>query len=447
MPYSISPQRRQASAFDNIETKTETVQTILRRLLAPITSGEQQVQRTMLGLAICTGISQFAGVLVFIILAKALTPLAFGKLSGAVFLQQLLTTIGIAGIRNVVIRECIQNPEVKGLIGGSYLFLSSGIGLLTLLCTALTVSFLPIGYDEKLAYLLIAFGHLGACLFPGALFDAEHLQVEAAVITTICEVGSLIVFAICWWIDWITVPSAAVLFAAKWFVSAIIGLMQFKLRHPACCLRVDYSTLLKLWRSARVLSLGTMLNVAPAALGVTLTRILFGPIQAGMFAVAAFVFRTHATLIGLFTRTIYPHVIGKFGETKSFKRRLFAAYLGVTTTLTIVGAFCSELMIRYLLPMEFKQSRWMIALMLIAATVRVGGIIGNMYLIAHQKEGRLTTIAIFGVMAFALTLLIPLDIAGGSRMALAIIASSAATLLSLVRSSAPYTLSHSNERS
>jgi O-antigen/teichoic acid export membrane protein len=401
----------------------------------------------MLGLAICTGISQLAGAIVFVILAKALTPLEFGHLSGAVFLQQLFTTIGIAGLRNVVIRESIQSPGKKGLIGGSYLFLSGGIGLFTVLITALTVSFLPIGYDEKLAYLLIAFGHLGACLFPLALFDAEQLQVEAAAITTICEVGCLIAFAVCWWTNGITVPSAAVFFAAKWCVSSIIGLTQFKLRHPAYGLRVDYLTLLDLLKSAQVLSLGTMLNVAPAALGVTLTRILFGPIQAGLFAVAAFVFRTHATVIGLFTRTVYPHVIGKFGETKSFKRRLFAAYLGVTTTLTIVGAVCSELMIRYVLPMEFKQSRWMIALMLVAATVRVGGIIGNMYLIAHQKERRLTTIAVFGVMAFALTLLIPLDIAGGSRMALATIVSATVTLLSLVSLFASYTLSHSNERS
>ncbi|WP_145349853.1 lipopolysaccharide biosynthesis protein [Roseimaritima multifibrata] len=337
----------------------------------------------------------------------------------------------------MVIRESLQNPQNKEYIAGSYFLLCAGVGVLAFLLTALTVCFLPIGNDEKLAYWLIAFGNLGACLFPLALFDAEQLQVEAAVIATICEVCTLSALAFCWWIEWITVPIAAVFFGAKWWACALIGLADFKRRHRSFRPRIDHSTLLKLWRSARVLSVGTILNVAPAAIGVTLTRILFGPIQAGLFAVAAFVFRAHAMLIGLLTRTVYPHVIGRFGETLSFKRRLFAAYFGVTLTLTIMAAVCSELGIRYVLPKEFVHARWMIALMLVAATVRVGGIIGNMYLIAQQKEHQLTVIAILSVVAFTVSLSLPIDIAGGSQVAFSTIVSAAITLLSLVGLSAP----------
>jgi O-antigen/teichoic acid export membrane protein len=403
----------------------------LRQFRFAKTPGERQVSVTMVGLVVFTGISQAAGAVTFLILTNGLTTIEFGKLAGALFLQQFFATMSISGFRNIAIREMIRRPERRDQIAGSYLFLSGGMGALILILTALVVSFLPIETDERLCYLLIAFGHWGACLFPTALFDADQSQVAAVAISTLCEAIAVGVIAVCWWIDSLTIPIAAGVIAGKWIASAVLGIAVYKFRHAALRPIFDLAEVKSLWNSAGLMSLATLLNVAPAALGVTLTRILFGSAQAGLFGVAAFVFRTHVTLIGLLTRAVYPHIIGRFGETTSFKKRLLAAYLGLTATLTVLGLICSELMVRYLLPPEFEATRSMIALMLVAATVRVGGIIGNMYLIARHSERLLVIISLLSGFVFGMVLCLPVGAPGGMRTAFAMIAAALVTLVSL----------------
>ncbi|MCP4888050.1 MAG: oligosaccharide flippase family protein [Planctomycetaceae bacterium] len=107
----------------------------------PVTEGERQVAFSMSGLVICMVISQACAAATFLIFANSLGTANFGKLSGAIFLQNFFSTMSISGFRSVVIRELIKRPERQSRIIGSYLFLSGLIGCVILLLTTSTVFF------------------------------------------------------------------------------------------------------------------------------------------------------------------------------------------------------------------------------------------------------------------------------------------------------------------
>ncbi|MDG2223953.1 MAG: hypothetical protein P8L85_21410 [Rubripirellula sp.] len=386
----------------------------------------------MLGLVGCTVASQLCGAFAFLIFANALSTSELGILSSALFLQQFFATMSISGLRSIVIREIVRQPDQRNAFAGSYLLLSGSIGLVIVFFTALITHVLPIGNDERFVYVAIAVGHVGACLIPNALFDAENRQVHAAAISTACELMFVVIIACFGGFGGLSMPLAAGLIAGKWIVSAIAGFWEFNRINASFRPTVNRSAVVILYKSAQLTSLATVLNVAPAAIGVVLTRVLFGSTQAGLFAIAAFVFRTHATLVGLLTRTIYPHVVGALGETVSFKARMLRGYLAYTLTLTGMGFICSELLLSYILRPEFQSSRWMIAIMLVAATIRVGGIIGNMYLIARFQERLLACFSVMSVAAFAIVQLAPTGLSGGHQTAFATLVAASVTLLSLI---------------
>jgi len=396
------------------------------------TPRERQVAGTMLGLAFWTAISQACGLTALLLFANALSPADFGKLSGAIFLQQFFSTISVSGFRSVVIREIVKRPEHRDAIAGSYLFLAVLLGLLIFLVTAVAVWWLPIESEERTVYLVIALGHVGACLIPNALYDASQSQVRGAAVSASVEIAGTLAIGVGFLLSVITIPVAAALIAGKWIAAAIIGLADYTRQQNDFRPRLDQSQIRSLWKSARLMSFATMLNVAPAALGVPLTRVLFGAGEAGLFAIAAFVFRTHATVAGLLTRTVFPHVAGVYGETGSFKRRLFIAFGCLSASLTAIAVICSEMMLRGFLPEEYHAARWTIALMLVAATIRVGGVLGNMYLITRYRERLLAAIAVGGMLTFAMILVLPMDNAGRNQTALAILGSSIVMTASLL---------------
>jgi O-antigen/teichoic acid export membrane protein len=388
------------------------------------TSGERRVAGTMLGLAFWTIVSQACGVSVLLMFANSLSTADFGKLSGAMFLQQFFSTISVSGFRSIVIREIVKRPQDHNLIAGSYLFLSALLGGLILLGTLIIVLLLPLGMDERMAYGLIAFGHIGACLIPNALYDASQSQVRGAGLAAIVEVFATLAIVICFCVGAITIPVAASLVTGKWIVTAIAGLADYGRRQDNFRPRVDRHQVRSLWSSARLMSVATTLNVAPAALGVPLTRALFGAGEAGLLAIAVFVFRTHALVTGLLTRTVFPHVAGTFGETQSFIRRMALAYGSLTLFLTTMAVIGSEIMLRFFLPPEYLAARWTIALILVAATIRVGGVAGNLYLIARYRERTLLAISMTGMTVFAISLMLPLNMDGRNQTAIAILTAS-----------------------
>ncbi|MCP4888052.1 MAG: hypothetical protein GY904_15730 [Planctomycetaceae bacterium] len=62
-------------------------------------------------------------------------------------------------------------------------------------------------------------------------------------------------------------------------------------------------------------------------------------------------------------------------------------------------------------------------IILLAATIRVAGVVGNMYLVAHYHERTLIAIAIIAFVAFGFTIALPLPVAGRNQIGLAIVAS------------------------
>ncbi|MCP4885499.1 MAG: hypothetical protein GY904_02680 [Planctomycetaceae bacterium] len=340
--------------------------------------------------------------------------------------------MSVSGLRSIVIREIVRQPDQRNAFAGSYLLLSGSIGLVIVFVTVLITHILPIGNDERFVYVAIAVGHVGACLIPNALFDAENRQVHAAAISTACELMFVVIIACLGGFGGLSMPLAACLIAGKWIVSAIAGFWEYNRINASFRPTVNRSAVVVLYKSAQLTSLATVLNAAPAAFGVVLTRLLFGSTQAGLFAIAAFVFRTHATLVGLLTRTIYPQVVGGLGETAAFKARMLRSYVAYTLALTGMGFICSELLLRYILRTDFQSSWWMIAVMLVAATIRVGGIIGDMYLIARFQERRLVVFSVMSVAAFAIVQFAPIGRSGGYQTAFATLVAASVTLLSLV---------------
>ncbi|MCP4888051.1 MAG: hypothetical protein GY904_15725 [Planctomycetaceae bacterium] len=212
--------------------------------------------------------------------------------------------------------------------------------------------FLPIENDEKLAYWLIAFGHVGACLIPNAIYDAKKEQVSGAIIATGVDVVTVVIMAVCFAFDLINIPIAAGLIASKWIMVATCSLSDYLLRYPEIWPSLDRNQSRALWSSARIMSIATTLNVLPISLGALLTRILFGASEAGIFAIAAYVLRTHVRIIGLLNRTVYPHVVGACGETSSFVKRMFVAYGGFTLLLSAAALLCSEIALSFFFPVR-----------------------------------------------------------------------------------------------
>ncbi len=385
----------------------------------------------MSGLVLCVTVSQLCGATMFLIFANALEASEFGILSGALFLQQFISTLNVSGFRSVVIRELVQQPNHRQSITGTYLLLSGGSGLLIFAVTALLLSFFPLAGDERWAYLLIALGHIGASLFPNAMYDADQAQVRGASIIAITEMLGLACVAVCSFFDFISLPVAAVLVAGKWVTSAVVGLADYRFTRDDFQPRFDRSQMRTIWKSSRLMALATMLNVAPLALGVPLTCFLFGANEGGLFAIGAFAFRTHSTIIGLLTRTIYPHVSGVQGESVSFIKRMLAVYASVTISLAVAGVVCGALVLRYCLASEYSAAHLTLVLMLVAATIRAGGVLGNMYLVARKQERTLLILAIGSAGVFVLILLLPLGISGKVHTASAVIGASLVMTASL----------------
>ncbi|WP_197451782.1 lipopolysaccharide biosynthesis protein [Rosistilla oblonga] len=396
------------------------------------TAGERRVASVMIGLVICTVVSQTCAAATFLLFANSLGTADFGKLSGAMFFQQFFSTLSVSGFRNVVIRELVKHPEQQNAITGSYLFLSGGIGLVMVFLLAIASLLVPIDSGERMAYLVISIGHVGACLIPNAIYDAKGQQVRGASIAACVDVIAVMLTSALFGLEMISVPIAASLVAGKWTLVAAASLTDLAVRNADFRPSFDWSQASSLWKSARMMSIATTLNVAPLSLGVSLTRILFGAGEAGLFAIAAFVLRSHVTVIGLLTRTVFPHVVSATGETPSFARRVFAAFGGVTLLVTTAAFACSEVALAFFLPSEYQASRITIAIVLLAGTVRVAGVVGNMYLVAQYSEQALVAIAIVGVAVFAIALVIPLPVCGRNQMALALLASSATMAVNLL---------------
>lgn len=352
------------------------------------TPAGRQALRNLIGLVVCTGISQACALGVLLILTHGLSQSAFGAVIFALNVQTYLFTIGTFGLTTVVVRDLTQQPEKTDETITAYLTIVTVASVLVGVVTAVVAAVVPVSWDERVMLWCMAAGNVAACLNLNPIYDAAHKQALAAGITLPGDcllIGIILAFYLA---GSLTVTSVGIAMMGKW--SLTIALQAAVLHRVIRPLRLCHNGrwIRRLLSAGRPMVLAVFLWLVPLRGGVVLTRLAQGTAETAVYGFALQL-ASPALFAGLIlVQIIRPHILGPMGVHSRFLTKLVViastALLGIWTATVAV----SQVIIRLMNLPEYGAGAMAVAILagsfILAA---VNGFLDAYLLRVHNGEG------------------------------------------------------------
>lgn len=289
------------------------------------TPAGRQALRNLIGLAVCTGVSQACALGVLLVLTHGLSQAAFGAVIFALNVQTYLITLGTFGLTTIVVRDLTQQPEKADETTTAYLTIVVVASSLTGLATAVVAAVLPISWDERVMLWCVAAGNVFACLNLNALYDAAHRQALAAALMVPGDLLLIGVVGGCWAAGGLTVFAVGVAVILRFAATATLQAAAVRGRVYSARLSWHRGRAWKMIRAGQPMLWSALLYSVPMSGGVVLMRVFQSEERTAVYGLAFQLVAAELLLVSLAMRVLYPHITGPYGLRARFVCQLALA--------------------------------------------------------------------------------------------------------------------------
>ncbi len=396
---------------------------LVRLLRAFNTRAGRQAARNLLGIAVCTTLSQLALLGVIVIAANHLGPAGFGSFIFALTLQNYLCLIGSAGAQPVVVRDAAANPERLDQITTSFFAVTGSISLLVAACAIGGALIAPLSPDERDVILLFAVASIAASINLSPLFDVQHQQLKGTLGPTLADLLTIAVTALLAQTGALTLRGLGMVLACKWVLGTAIQALLFHFSVRRIRLQFEPRAALGLARSSLPILASYFLCIMPLSFGVLFLRFFRGAEATGVFGLACQAAALTFAFAWLGIRIIQPHIGGEYGLHPGFIRKLLVFLLLFLLGLGGAAFLGGALVIWYFFDPAFREAIIPMGVLIAASAILSAGVAASLYLLRFRRERRVLGIYLVSSVIYlaGCALLIPeYGIAGAANLTLVV---------------------------
>lgn len=398
------------------------------------TRAGRNAARNLVGIAVCTALSQAAMLGMIVLAANHLEPAVFGSFLFVLTVQNYLSLIGSAGAQPAVVRDAAAHPERMDEITSAFFAVTGMSGLLIGICALVGAFVAPLSPDERAVILLFAVANVAGSMNLSPLFDSQRQQMKGSVGTTIADMLAIASAGFLALSGWLSLQAIGIILACKWIAGTLIQALLYHFTVRSIRLRFSVSDAWRMARSSYPILASYFLCILPLSFGVFFLRFFRGPEATGIFGLACQIGSLTFAFAWLGIRIIQPHIGGEFGLHATFIRKLIlflalfliglgsAAFLGGTVVIWI--AFDAA----------FRDAIAPMGVLITASVILSAGVAASLYLLRLHQERVVLIIYVSSATVYlgGCGLLVPdHGIAGAAAMTLvaAVVATSATLVL------------------
>jgi O-antigen/teichoic acid export membrane protein len=396
---------------------------LVRFVRAYNTRAGRHAARNLVGLAVCTGLSQLAMLGVLVLAANHLGAAGFGSFIFALTVQNVLALIGSAGAQPVVVRDAALHPERMDEIASAFFTVTGASSLLIASAVIAGSFFVPLSPDEREVIILFAVANIAASINLSPLFDAQHQQMRGTAGTTIADLLAISTVALLALAGSLTLLAFGIILAGKWILSTLNQALLYHFTIRRFRLRLSLRDAWRMARSSYPILASYFLCILPLNFGVFFLRFFRGQEATGVFGLACQIGLLTFAFGWLGIRVIMPHIGGEFGLDRGFIRKLVLFLLLYLTGLGLAAFLGGSLVIWIAFDPAFRQAIMPMGVLVAASTVLSAGVVASLYLLRFHGERRVLFVyaCSAGIYLGGCALLVPeYGIAGAAGMTLTV---------------------------
>lgn len=340
----------------------------------------------LVGLVVCTGVSQVLGFWGLIVLTNGLGPEGYGAVALAATVQWYLGAFGGFGLPPIVIRDVSQRPDGADATVTCYVGITAVAASASGAAVAVAAWLLPLNGGERVYLTVVGLCNVAACLNLTPLYDAAHRQALAAAVVVPLDVANLLALLALRAAGALTVENVAGVYAAKVVLTALVQAAVYLRWVGRVRWRWDGARARQLFRAGWPSMLTVVVAMIPFHTGVLLTRLWRGEHDTGVYGLALAISTAVLTVGSLGVRVVQPHVAGEFGTERKFVLKLAAFGGAFLLGLWASAAAASYVLIRFLLDPAYAPALAPTLILLTATTLLLVAVFGNCYLFAFHRE-------------------------------------------------------------
>lgn len=351
------------------------------------TPAGKQALGNLIGLGVCSALTQLAALGVLLILTRHLDPDQFGGYVFGLNLLSYLHALGTLSLGNVVVRDLTLHPDHADGTTTAYLALtavaSAGVGAVTILAAAVA----PVSADERAMLGLIGLTCLATNLTVTPLFDAHHRQALSAVLTIpgdVAMVGGVALLAAA---GRLSVVTAGLMLLLRWAFTATATWFCYTIRVRPARWAWTPGRAGELLRTAAPLLAATLLWMVPLQGGVFVARWAGGAEAAAVYGLAYQLASPGLLASVLILRILRPHVSGPYGTDRTFVAKLALFGLAALAAVWCLVALLGYVVVRVIDRPVYDESLTLLPFLLTAfAASTVTGLLDTYLLRAGRPR-------------------------------------------------------------
>jgi O-antigen/teichoic acid export membrane protein len=373
-----------------------------RALLASYwTPAGKQALGNLIGLVVCSIVSQGSGFGVLLLLTHHLDTAGFSSVSVGLSAQMFLVLFGSLGVSSVVVPILAGHPERRDEMTSAY-FTATALGGMTAAAIGLILTCaIPDATAERWLFALLAVAVLPLVLNLAPLFDAAHLQARGAVIQPAYDALMLTVVWLLARSGLLTLPAIGLAFAGKAYLVLLSQMIVFHRTVRPLRRVLALEAAVRLAARGAPMMLAVFAILVPLNAGVLFVRKYGGDQEAGVYG-AALQFANAYFLVGsLCIRIIQPHIAGPYGLQAGFVVKVVAFVFSAVGGAGILIGLGGWAVIRGLFPEGYCPSILLLPILLGTVFFMYIRSVAHHYLIQVHRERVLLVIHGLAAVAFA----------------------------------------------
>lgn len=351
------------------------------------TPAGKQAFWNLLGLGICTAISQACSFGILLVLTDALAPAAFGAIVFALNLQSYLFTIGTFGLGPIVVRELNQQPEKTDETVTAFLSIAGVTSTLCGIIAAVIVAFIPASPDERVMLWCVAAGNVAACLNLNSLYDAAHRQALSAALIVPVDLLILAINICLFQLGLLSVPAYGLLVITRWLLTALVQAWFYHRRVHRFQVKSSLERIRQLLKAGQPLLVAGLLNAIPISGCVLLVRIFTDEQTTAVYGLAFQVVAVELLILSILIRVLQPHINGVHGLVRKFVIQLILVVAGTSLALAAISISFGWVLFQRILRPEYQPAFEVLLVMQLYVFFISAAWISNLYLLRFHKEG------------------------------------------------------------
>lgn len=356
--------------------------------------------RNLIGLTVWTGVSQLCAFGMLLMLTSVLDSRSFGSIVFGLSVQNYLIALGTGGLYLPIVRDLTQKPKQADETISAFFSIVFCISVFTGITTCVISFLLPISADEQMLLGFIAVGSVFASLGFTPLYDANHRQSVAAMLSVPAD---LLMFLAVWQLGVagiLTVPVVGAILATRWLITlSLQALVMWRWIRPFRW-RPNRARMQELLKSGWPIFTASVLYMLPLQGSVVLVRLLNGEREAAIYGLAFQVAQVYLLVAWLLTRVLQPHILGPHGLERSFVKKLFAICFLILVAAWVGGVAGGWLLTHQILNEVYRASFPPLVVLLLATLAYSIAMILTSYLARLKIERTILQAYILGAVTF-----------------------------------------------